>query len=297
LSVTPQSSSDGSTEQFRRAQDMPETLRVSIVTPCFNAQALIGDTVASVLGQKAVESGRVGLEYLVCDGASTDGTVDAIRAFQSPHLKLVSETDGGMYEALAKGLASASGDVVAYLNAGDYYHPRAFDVVADMFSASPVSWLTGYNLFYNSRGAVTNAVLPFRYRTPLFACGAYGQMLPFVQQESTFWRRELLRHVDLRRLSGFRYAGDAYLWTEFSRHATLNVVQAALGGFRFHAGQASENKAAYRAELRSFTRRPGPVDVAVAGIDRLLWLMPPQVKKFLNREALFQYDHESGRWR
>jgi hypothetical protein len=45
----------------------------------------------------------VSLEYLVCDGASTNGTVDAIQAFQSPCIKLVSETDGGMYEALAYG--------------------------------------------------------------------------------------------------------------------------------------------------------------------------------------------------
>jgi len=72
-------------------------------------------------------------------------------------------------------------------------------------------------------------------RAHLFACGAYGRMLPFVQQESTFWRRELHQHLDLQELSRLRYAGDAYLWTAFSRRAKLHVVQAALGGFRFHA--------------------------------------------------------------
>ncbi|MGH9896702.1 MAG: glycosyltransferase, partial [bacterium] len=137
---------------------MAQPLRVSIVTPCFNAKPLIGDTVASVLGQRAVESGQVSLEYLVCDGASTDGTVESIQAFKSPCIKLVSEPDGGMYEALVKGLARASGDVVAYLNAGDYYHPNAFDVIVDIFGSRSVSWLTGYNVFYNSRGAMTNAV-------------------------------------------------------------------------------------------------------------------------------------------
>ena len=276
---------------------MTKPIGISIITPCFNAQALIGDTVPSVLGQSAVRSGRVSLEYLICDGASTDGTVDVIKEFRSPYIKLISEADGGMYEALAKGLASASGDMVAYINAGDYYHPRAFDVVADIFGSRSVCWLTGYNLLYNSWGAVTNATLPFRYRTSLFACGAYGRMLPFVQQESTFWRRELHQHLDLQELSRLRYAGDAYLWTAFSRRAKLHVVQAALGGFRFHAGQISENRRAYRAELRSFTRRPGLFDLALAGFDRLMWYMPSQVKKRLNEDALFQYDHKAGRWR
>jgi len=275
---------------------MTKAIRVSIVTPCFNAQALIRDTVASVLGQRAVLSGRVGLEYLICDGASTDGTVELVRAFDSPLVKLVSEPDAGMYDALAKGLSSVTGDVVAYLNAGDYYHPHAFDVVADIFDRPAVSWLTGYNTIYNAHGAVTNVTLPFRYRTVLFECGAYGRLLPFVQQESTFWRRGLHDLLDLGALARLRYAGDNYLWTAFSRRATLHVVQAVLGGFRFHAGQISENRRAYRAEVRSFTRSPGVLDLALAGFDRLTWYLPPQVKKYLNDGALFQYDHKAGRW-
>ena len=275
---------------------MTRAIRVSIVTPCFNAQALIRDTVASVLGQRAVRSGRVALEYLVCDGASTDGTVELVRAFDSPLVKLVSEPDAGMYDALAKGLSSVTGDVVAYLNAGDYYHPHAFDVVADIFDRPAVSWLTGYNTFYNAHGAVINVTLPFRYRPALFECGAYGRLLPFVQQESTFWRRGLHDLLNLRALARLRYAGDTYIWTAFSRRATLHVVQAALGGFRFHTGQISENRSAYRAEVHGFTRRPGLFDLALAGFDRLVWYLPPQAKKYLNERALFQYDHKAGWW-
>jgi len=275
---------------------MTKAIRVSIVTPCFNARALIRDTVASVLDQRAVLSGRMGLEYLICDGGSTDGTVEFLRTLDSPSIKLVSEPDAGMYDALAKGLSAVTGDVVAYLNAGDYYHPHAFDVIADIFDRPAVSWLTGFNTFYNEHGAATNVTLPFRYRAALFECGAYGRwFLPFVQQESTFWRRELLDLLDLRALAQLRYAGDTYLWTAFSRRATLDVVQAVLGGFRFHAGQISENRGAYRAEVRSFTRSPGVLDLALAGFDQLAWYLPPPVKKYLNR-ALIQYDHKAGRW-
>jgi len=272
-------------------------MRVSVVTPCFNARAMIRETMASVLGQRAVLAGRVELQYLVCDGSSTDGTQAAVRELHAPGLELISEADRGMYDALAKGLKRATGDVVAYLNAGDYYHPHAFDVVADVFASRDVRWITGFNTIYNEQGAVTNISLPYRYRPALFACGAYGRMLPFVQQESTFWRRELQDGLDLEALARLRYAGDAFLWTSFARHSALHVVQAMLGGFRFHRGQLSEDRDAYRSELESFTRPPGIVDRAVATIDRMLWLLPARAKKALNADGLLRYDHGTSRWR
>ena len=275
---------------------MTNPLKVSIVTPCRNARPWIRETIASVLGQCAVKSGRVSLEYLVCDGASTDGTVEVVKEFGSPAVKLSSEPDGGMYDALAKGLSAATGDVVAYLNAGDYYHPHALDVVADIFGSMPVSWLTGYNVIYNERGSVTSVALPFRYRRRLFACGAYGSLLPFVQQESTFWRRQLHALVDLPGLARLRYAGDSYLWAAFSRQATLYIAKAVMGGFRLHAGQLSENRNAYAAEVRGFARAPGLLDRLLGGFDRLIWQAPAQVKQLLNGAALLQYDHKTGRW-
>jgi glycosyltransferase involved in cell wall biosynthesis len=275
---------------------MAMPMRLTIVTPCFNAAPLLRDTIASVLGQHAVHSGRVSLQYLICDGASSDGTAGVVREFESPNIELISEADHGMYDALAKGLQRASGNVVAYLNAGDYYHPHAFDVVADLFGSTHVRWLTGYNAIYNERGVATNVTLPYRYRERLFACGAYGRLLPFVQQESTFWARELHDAVDLQALARLRYAGDAYLWTAFSRTSALHVVQAMLGGFRFHRGQLSEARDDYLAELKEFTRAPSVLDFATAAFDRAVWLMPAQVKKALNRDQLLQFNHGTGRW-
>lgn len=271
-------------------------MRVSIITPCFNARTMIRETMASVLGQRAVLAGRVELQYIVCDGNSTDGTQAAVREHQAPCLELISEGDRGMYDALAKGLGRVTGEVVAYLNAGDYYHPHAFDVLAEVFASQEVRWVTGFNAIYNEQGAVTNISLPYRYRPSLFACGAYGRLLPFVQQESTFWRRELQHSLDLQALARLRYAGDAYLWTSFARHGPLHIVQAMLGGFRLHRGQLSEDRAAYRAELESFTRAPGIADRAVAAVDRVLWLLPPRAKKALNADGVLQYDHGAGRW-
>lgn len=91
-------------------------MKFSVVTVVRNAVAQIGDTLQSVSRQTDAD-----VEHLVVDGASTDGTLDVIRQYGQHLTHLVSEPDRGIYDAFNKGLALATGDVVAYLNAGDTY--------------------------------------------------------------------------------------------------------------------------------------------------------------------------------
>ncbi len=272
-------------------------MKFSIVTPCLNAAVHIEETVASVLGQSSLRQGTDSLEYIVCDGGSTDGTLEILRRFENPGMKVLSLRDGGMYDALARGLRGAGGDVLAYLNAGDYYHPHAFSVVREVMAAHPdCRWLTGYAVDYSESGAAFCVTLPYRFRRRLHRCGAYGRFLPFVQQESTFWRRELMDKVDLDRLAGFKLAGDQYLWRSFAETADLHVAAACLGGFRHHAGQLSEAVAAYFAERESLVEAPGALDFALILCDKLLWHAPPAVKKWANPRGLHIYDPRSDRW-
>ena len=103
-------------------------MKISIVTACYNGAEHLGDALASVDAQTWPE-----LEHLIVDGASTDATLDVLRARPSERRHVVSETDAGIYDAMNKGLRRATGDVVGFLNADDFF--ASDDVIASIAQA------------------------------------------------------------------------------------------------------------------------------------------------------------------
>ena len=97
---------------------------ISIVTPSYNQAQFIEDTIQSVLGQ-----GYPNLEYVVIDGGSTDGSVDIIRRYAERLKYWTSERDGGQYDAINRGFAHTTGEIMAWLNSDDKYTPWAFSIV------------------------------------------------------------------------------------------------------------------------------------------------------------------------
>lgn len=102
---------------------------VSVVTVCRNAVAEIDATIASVVSQTHPE-----IEYIVVDGASTDGTVEAIRRAGTKIHKWVSERDAGIYDAMNKGARLASGTWIIFMNAGDRFYSS--DALRDLLRGS-----------------------------------------------------------------------------------------------------------------------------------------------------------------
>jgi glycosyltransferase involved in cell wall biosynthesis len=94
------------------------SLKISIVTPSFNQAAFLQETMDSVLSQRDPN-----LEYIVIDGGSSDGSVEIIQQHAAQLAHWVSEPDKGQYDAINKGFAKVTGDVMAWINSDDKYTP------------------------------------------------------------------------------------------------------------------------------------------------------------------------------
>ncbi|PRY15741.1 glycosyltransferase involved in cell wall biosynthesis [Pontibacter ummariensis] len=107
-------------------------MKVTIITIVFNNRETIADTIESVLGQTYPD-----IEYIVVDGLSTDGTVQTIKGYGNRIAKFISEEDGGLYDALNKGIRMATGDVIGFLHSDDiFYSKEAITAVAEAFKAA-----------------------------------------------------------------------------------------------------------------------------------------------------------------
>lgn len=103
---------------------------ISIITITFNAEATLRRTIESIARQDYEK-----VEYIIVDGASTDGTMDIVKAYPNVVTSYISEPDKGLYDAMNKGLAMATGEYVWFINAGDEIAKPT--TISDMFNEEP----------------------------------------------------------------------------------------------------------------------------------------------------------------
>jgi glycosyltransferase involved in cell wall biosynthesis len=117
--------------EIRKARDSERPL-VSVVTVVRNGRTHLEQAIRSVLDQSYDR-----VEHIVVDGGSTDGTLDVIRKYEDRIDCWVSEPDRGIYDAMNKGIALASGELIGFLNSDDWYAPRALEAAADAYRNHP----------------------------------------------------------------------------------------------------------------------------------------------------------------
>jgi len=114
-------------------------LRVSIITVSYNNVGTIADTINSVLSQSYAN-----IEYIIIDGASSDGTTELVTSFGQRISKFISAPDTGMYDALNKGIGLATGDIVGILNSDDFFHDNnVIEKVVSAFDESDIDAVFG----------------------------------------------------------------------------------------------------------------------------------------------------------
>jgi len=234
------------------------TFKFSIVTPAYNSEKYIRETIESVIKQK----GDFCIEYFVLDNNSTDHTCHIVREYQKlltagkfkifcsdVKLHLISQHDKGMYDAIKMGFERAHGELFAWINSDDIYLPGAFDIIQRTFERYPkIMWLKGITSYMNKNSTICSTGHCNLYRQDWIKAGLYGTVLYFIQQDSVFWRADLWHNsggVD----NELGYAGDFFLWKSFAEISPLYSLNAYVSCFRKTPNQKSTNIQEYFKEI------------------------------------------------
>ncbi len=207
-----------------------DCLSVAIVTPSYNQRQFVGQTISSVLGQHYPK-----LSYAVMDGGSKDGSQAEIMKYAGDLSVFVSEPDNGQSDAIDKGFARVSGDIMAYLNSDDMLMPGSLAFVENYFREHPdVDVVYGHRVIIDSQGSqIGHWILPPHSNRDV-------QFFDFIPQETMFWRRSIWEKVGGIN-PDFHFAMDWDLILRFvNAGAKIIRVPYYLAYFRAHETQKSQ---------------------------------------------------------
>ena len=203
-------------------------MKISVITVCFNAHNTIGHTLRFVRDQT-----HDAIEHIVIDGCSTDGTLKVVESEGKHVAMIVSERDKGIYDAMNKGIALATGDIIGFINADDFYASSdVLSVVASAFDSSGADCCYG-DLCYVQQDDVSKIA---RYwRSAPFAPGMFGR--GWCPPHPTFFvRREVYARLGGFDLN-FKIAADFELMARYLEAANISsqyipkvLVKMRLGG-------------------------------------------------------------------
>jgi glycosyltransferase involved in cell wall biosynthesis len=261
LSITPQHAPRPLRvpRRYLRARAPDPAPRISVVTPSFNQGNYIERTIRSVLDQ-----GYPNLEYVVQDGGSSDGTLEVLERYAPRLARVVSEPDEGQADAINRGFADSTGEIMAYLNSDDLLLPGSLAYVAAFFAQHPdVDAVYGHRVVIDPLDRdIGMWVLP-PHRDWVVT------IQDFVPQETLFWRRRSWERVGGRFDSALYYAMDWDLLIRFVGSGIRMVrLPRFLGAFRTHPEQktlaatrvALSEAAALRERRHGYAMSPGEME-------------------------------------
>lgn len=225
-------------------------MKISVITAAYNSADTIADTIESVLAQTHDD-----LEYIVIDGASTDNSMEIVRRYEprfNGRMIAVSEPDKGIYDAMNKGIAMATGDVIGILNSDDFYSSpdvleciaRAIDdvdaVYADVHYVDPSDLTTSVRYYSSGSFRLWMMRLGFMPAHPTFYCrrdvyDRFGLYDPDFKVGADF---ELLLRILFKGRIHTRYIADDFV--------TMRTGGASSSGLQSHRRILRDHLQAYR---------------------------------------------------
>jgi glycosyltransferase involved in cell wall biosynthesis len=206
---------------------------ITMVTPSFNQARFVGQTVESVLAQH-----YPGLQYIVQDAQSADGTAQVLAPFADRGVDVRIEADAGQADALNRGFARARGEVMAYLNSDDLLLPGTLLLVGRYFRDHPEADVVyGNRLVVDETGReVGRWILPGH-------APEVARFIDYIPQESLFWRRRVWEKAGARFDTGLQFALDWDLILRFmDAGAIVRHLPGLFGVFRTHGDQKTRSQ-------------------------------------------------------
>lgn len=159
-------------------------MKFSIITVCFNAADTIEQTIKSVINQNYTD-----MEYIIIDGDSTDGTLDIIKKYNDRIDCWISEKDSGIYHAMNKGIKRAQGDIIAFLNADDWYEDNVLNRVRQYFEKYDVEMIGGSMQYISDGNIIALSTARYDLNKTYLYCGC--------QQPALFVRKKVFEKVGI----------------------------------------------------------------------------------------------------
>lgn len=190
-------------------------MKISVITIVYNDKRHIECTMYSVLRQTA----RKSIEYIIIDGASTDGTSELIRKQVREVDVYICEKDNGIYDAMNKGVAHSAGDFVIFMNSGDCFtNDKVVENVLKIIEKQSIMPYIVYGDYKESNNGVASTPIPARSYSKIW----YG---PVASHQSTFYNLHFLNNKGISYDTSYRIAADYKLTLEVIHASNGNVLQ------------------------------------------------------------------------
>lgn len=253
-------------------------MKVSIITTCYNRESTICDAIKSVQAQDYPD-----IEYIVVDGASNDGSVDKIRkviSIAEDMVKVVSEPDHGMYEAINKGIRMATGDVIGLVHSDDILYDRyVISDVVKAFEETSADFIYGDGIYVDSKD--TNRIIRNwrggAYHRWKVRCG----WLPL--HPTCYIRRDVMMREGLYDES-YKIAADSDLLVRYLYKANLKVhymkrkiIRMRMGGL---STDSKKRKKMWDEDVRMYKSHGfSPISTKIM---KMMWKVPQYIEaKFM----------------
>lgn len=254
----------------------PYSMKISIITSCFNREATIRYAIESVLSQDYPD-----IEYIIIDGASKDNSLSIINEYNDRISTIVSEPDHGMYEAINKGIRMATGDIIGLVHSDDFlFSNDTISHIVEEFNKTGADFIYGDGLFvdYDNTNKVIRKWIGGDYRMWKVKHG----WLPL--HPTCYMRRDVMLKYGLYNET-YKIAADSDLLFRYLVGGSLsvsylheNIIRMRMGGM---STDSARRKQMWKEDVRMYNSHG--ISPVRAKIEKMLWKVPQFVKAKLMR--------------